>query len=148
MSNLNIPCITRLLQPIKKASLVEVFFIGWKCVGFVPTNEWVGSFTTAGSRRPLGRSEQSEDEGFIPSNPASPARVQKSSEVAIFSFIYKYLIWFVYSVFQKALFSALDGLTFKKSLILQCFCLGMSKFYPREKEDVFRLSLDEKKVVL
>ena len=31
---------------------------------------------------------------FVGSNPATPARVQKSLEIATFSFIFKHLIWF------------------------------------------------------
>ena len=57
----------------------------------------------------MSRSEQSEDEGFIPSNPASPAKTDKSLFLATFLLFYNHLYWSVYSVFQKALFSAIDG---------------------------------------
>ena len=76
---------------------------------------------------------------------ATPAKSCKSSEKATFSFIYKYLYWSVYSVFQNTCFLPLHGLKIQKSLILQCFCLGMTIFYPREKEDVFRLKFDVKR---
>ena len=69
---------------------------------------------------------------FVGSNPATPAKTDKSLEIATFSFIYKHLIWSVYSVFQKACFLALHGLRFQKILILQCFCLGISNFYIRD----------------
>jgi hypothetical protein len=46
---------------------------------------------------------------------------------------YNHLYWSVYSVFQKAIFSALHGLTFQKILILQCFYLGMSNFIPEKQ---------------
>lgn len=71
---------------------------------------------------------------FVGSNPATPAKTDKSLEIATFLLFYKHLYWSVYSVFQNALFLALHGLTFQKILILQCFCLGMSIFHPRERQ--------------
>ena len=44
----------------------------------------------------------------------SSAQTDKSLEIATYSLFYKHLIWSVYSVFQKALFSALHGLTFQQ----------------------------------
>ena len=71
---------------------------------------------------------------FVGSNPATPAKTDKSLEIAAFSLFYKHLYWSVYRVFQKALFSALHGLTFQKSLCFQCFCLGMLKIPPKERQ--------------
>ncbi|MBO7332372.1 MAG: hypothetical protein J6U64_01760, partial [Alphaproteobacteria bacterium] len=67
-------------------------------------------------------------------SPGIPAKTDKSLEIATFSFIYKHLILSVYSVYQKASFSALHGLKIQKSLCFQCFCLGMSKTHPRERQ--------------
>lgn len=82
---------------------------------------------------------------FVGSNPASPAKTDKSLFLATFSLFYKHLYWSVYSVFQKALFSALHGLKIQKSLILQSFCLGMLIFYLRNSRIDFELILMKKR---
>ena len=64
---------------------------------------------------------------FVGSNPATPAKTDKSLEIATFSLFYKHLYWSVYSVFQKALFSALHGLKIQKSLCFQCLTSGIPK---------------------
>ena len=86
-----------------------------------------------------GRTADS-DSVSLGSNPGFPAKTDKSLEIATFLLFYKRLFWSVYSVFQKASFSALH----KKPLFSMIPCWNVKKSSQR-KADVYRLKFDVKR---
>lgn len=67
---------------------------------------------------------------FVGSNPASPAKTDKSLEIATFSLFYKHLILSMYSVSQKDCFQPYTDFIFKKSLFYNAPVLGCQFFIP------------------